>query len=106
MDYPLWLQIILVLALSLALSALAIWLSMNAIKAAIDAESRLQHKKRYNENKALNKWQKLYEEEHDCRLKDNEILIQNITNLQTENARLKGIMAKVKVADIEKAVRI
>jgi hypothetical protein len=95
-----WAVNVLTICVALMLTALAIFLSMTAIKTAIDAEARLQSKRRKKETKALNNWQKLYEEEHSLRINETANLIVELTNVQCENKRMKEIMAKVKVKDL------
>lgn len=95
-----WAVNVLTICVALMLTALAIFLAMTAIKTAIDAESRLQSKRRKKETKALNNWQKLYEDEHSLRISNNATLIQEVLKLQCENKRMKERMAKVKVKDL------
>lgn len=97
---PTWAETTLVICVALMLTALAIWLAMSAIKNAIEAESRLQHKRRRSETQALNNWKALYEEEKQKRLDTVADLTYENFNLARENERMKGLLAKVKVADI------
>ena len=97
---PTWAETVLVICLAVMMAGLASWLACKAISEAINADARIQHKKRYNDNKALSKWQKLYEEEHQLRADDNAKLIAEIVELQCENKRMKNILAKAKVADL------
>jgi hypothetical protein len=73
---------------------------MTAIKTAIDAEARLQSKRRKKETKALNNWQNLYEEEKQKRLRDVADLINENSRLLCENKRMKELLGKVKVKDL------
>ena len=98
---PTWAETVLVICLAVMMAGLASWLACKAISEAINAEARIQHKKRYNDNKALSKWQKLYEEEHQLRADDNAMLIAQLTDLQCENKRMKNILAKAKVAELK-----
>lgn len=97
---PTWAETVLVICVALMLAGLSVWVFCKAVKEAIDAEAKLEHKRRTSETKALNKWQKLYEEEHHLRADDNAQLIAQITELQCENKRMKKLLAKVKVADL------
>ena len=72
-------------------------LSEKGIQEAIEAESKLEHKRRKSETKALNNWQKLYEEEKANRLNDVADLINENTRLLCENKRMRELLAKVKV---------
>lgn len=100
MNYPLWLEIVLALALSVALMGLGAWMLFTTITKAINAASNLEQKRSNSETKALNKWQKLYEDEHQKRADDNAMLIAKITDLECENKRMKKILGKAKVADL------
>lgn len=95
-----WAVNVLTICVALMLTALAIFLSMTAIKTAIDAEARLQSKRRKKETKALNNWQKLYEDEHALRINNNATLIQEVLKLECENKRMKELLGKVKVKDL------
>lgn len=97
---PEWGETILIICVAITLTGLAIWLAMNAIKTAIDAEAALERKRRKTNTQALNGWQKLYEEEHQNRISDNATLINEVTRLQCENKRMKERMAKVMVKDL------
>ena len=95
-----WAVNVLTVCVALMLTALAIFLAMTAIKTAIDAEAKLEHKRRKANEITLNKWQELYYEECDRRIKENADLIGELTKLQCENKRMKERMAKVKVKDL------
>ena len=97
---PTWAETTLVICVALMLTALAIWLAMNAIKNAVEAESKLQHKRRRSETQALNNWKTLYEEEKQKRLADVSDLINENARLVCENKRMKELLGKVKVADL------
>lgn len=102
---PNWAETVLVLCIALMLSGLAAYLACKAITEALNAAGKLEQKRRKSETKALNNWQKLYQEEHDNRISDNSTLINKITELQTENERMKKLLAKTKLSDIERAVK-
>ena len=97
---PEWGETILIICVAVMLTALAIWLAMNAIKTAVDAEAKLEHKRRKSNTKALNNWQKLYEEEKQKRLSDVADLINENSRLMCENKRMKELLGKVKVKDL------
>ena len=104
---PTWAETTLVICVAVMLAGLAAWLSCKAIQEAIDAESKLQHKCRASEAKALNKWQRLYEEERNKRAEDNANLISEILELQSKVKELQGKidrtdkrLAKVKGKDL------
>ena len=61
---------------------------------------KLETRRSRNNTKALNKWQRLYEDEHKLRADDNAQLISEILSLQCENKRMKELLGKVKVADL------
>lgn len=97
---PTWAETTLVVCVAMMLAGLAAFLACKAITEAINAEARLQIRRRSTEAKALNNWQKLYEEEHQKRADDNAQLISEIIDLQCENKRMKELLGKVKVADL------
>ena len=97
---PTWAETILVICVAVMLAGLAALLVTKAIQEAINAEAKLEHKRRTSDTRALNKWQRLYEEERIQRADDNAMLIAQLTDLQCENKRLKQIMAKARVADL------
>lgn len=97
---PTWAETTLVICVAVMMAGLAAWIACKAISEAINAEARLQHKKSYSETKALSKWQKLYEDEHQQRADDNAKLIAEIIELQCENKRMKMIMEKVRLGDL------
>ena len=97
---PTWAETILVICVAVMLAGLAALLVTKAIQEAINAEAKLEHKRRTSDTRALNKWQRLYEEERIQRAEDNAVLIAQLTDLQCENKRMKNILAKANVADI------
>lgn len=97
---PTWAETILVICVALMLTAIGVWLMCKAVTEAVNAASRLETKRRKSDTKALNKWQKLYEEERQLRADDNAMLIAQLTDLQCENKRMKQILAKAKVSDL------
>lgn len=97
---PEWGETVLVICLSLMLATLAAWLFANSVCRMLDAESRLERKRRKSEAKALDDWQVLYEEEKQHRLEAISDLMDEIYDLRRENERMKQLLAKVKVADL------
>ena len=97
---PTWTATILVILLALMMASLAALVVVKAITEAIKAENKLQYKRRMNETAALNKWQKLYEEERQARATDNAQLISEIIELQSENKRMKNLLERTKVIDL------
>ena len=97
---PTWAETLLVICIAIMLAGLAAWLACKTIQEAIEAESKLEHKRRTSETKALNKWQRLYEDERAQRAEDNAALIAQILDLECEVKRMKNLMAKVKVKDL------
>ena len=100
MEYPIWLQVVLALSMSVSLIGLGAWMFCTSATKAINAASRLESKRANKETESLNKWQELYEEEHVKRADDNAALIAKIIDLESENKRMKKLLAKVKVADL------
>ena len=87
-------------SVAVMLMGLAIWLGANALRAVLDAEARLEKKRRRTEAKALNNWQRLYDEERKNHNADVSDLIDELDEAKKENKRLKDIMAKVKVSEL------
>lgn len=97
---PTWAETVLIICIALMLTSIGVWLMCKAVTEAVNAASRLEYKRRKSDTKALNKWQRLYEEEHQLRADDNALLIAKITDLECENKRMKQILKKVKVSDL------
>ena len=72
---PTWAETTLVICVALMLAALGVWMMCKAVTEAVNAASRLEAKRTQSDTKALNRWQKLYEEEHQKRADDNAALI-------------------------------
>ena len=100
MEYPLWLEIILTLSVSVALMGLGGWLLFSFAAKAITAAVKLEDRRAKKETDALDNWQTLYEEEHAQRIQDTADLINKVQELQCEIKRMKERMAKVKVKDL------
>ena len=98
---PTWAETVLIICIAMMLTSIGVWLMCKAVTEAVNAASRLETKRRKSDTKALNKWQRLYEEEHKLRADDNAMLIAQLTDLQCENKRMKQILKKAKVADID-----
>ena len=97
---PTWAETVLIICIALMLTSIGVWLMCKAVTEAVNTASRLEYKRRKSDTKALNKWQRLYEEEHKLRADDNAMLIAQLTDLQCENKRMKKLLGKVKVADL------
>lgn len=99
-ELPTWAETILIICVAIMLAGLAAWLVCKTIQEAIEAESKLEHKRRRSETKAINNWQSLYEEEKSKRINDVSDLIDENMKLMCENKRMKELLAKVKVKDL------
>jgi hypothetical protein len=97
---PTWAETVLIICIALMITSIGVWLMCKAVTEAVNAASRLETKRRKSDTKALNKWQKLYEEERQLRADDNAMLSAQLTALQCENKRMKQIMKKARVADL------
>lgn len=97
---PTWAETVLVLCIALMLAGLAEFIATKAITEAIEAESKLERKRRKSETKALNNWEKLYQEEKEKRLNDVSDLINENTRLLCENKRMKELLERTKVKDL------
>ena len=97
---PTWAETVLVLCIALMLAGLAAFIATKAITEAIEAEAKLERKRSKKETKALNNWQKLYEEEKQNRLNDVADLINENTRLLCENKRMKELLERTRVRDL------
>ena len=97
---PTWAETILVICVAIMLAGLAAFVFCKAVTEAIEAESKLERRRYKKETKALNNWQKLYEEEKQKRLQDvGDLAVEN-SKLFCENKRMKAILEKAKVKDL------
>ena len=97
---PTWAETVLVICVAIMLAGLAAFLAMKAITEAINAESKLERKRRESETVALNRWKRLYDDEKKQHLEEVAELIAELTDIQCENKRMKELLGKVKVADL------
>ena len=97
---PTWAATILVILLALMMASLAAYIVINSITDAIEADSKLQQKRRTSETKALNNWKRLYEEEHQAHIDEVASLINDITEMQKQLCNARELLGKVKVADL------
>lgn len=104
---PTWAETMLVICVAIMLAGLAALLVVKALQEAINAELKLEHKRRDSDVQALNKWQRLYEDERIQRAEDNANLISEILELQGKVKELQGKidrtdkrLAKVKGKDL------
>lgn len=97
---PTWAETTLVICIALMMAGLAAFVAMKAITEAINAESKLERKRRESETVALNRWKRLYDDEKKQHLEEVAELIAELTDLQCENKRMKELLGKVKVADL------
>lgn len=100
MDYPIWLQIVLALSMSMALAGLGAWLFCTSAVKAIKEANKLEGRRTRKETEALDNWKTAYEAEHQDHIEDVADLINENTRLMCENKRLKELCAKVKVKDL------
>ena len=97
---PTWAETILIICLAIMLAGLAAFITVKTIQEAIEAESKMERRRYKKETKALNNWQKLYEEEKQKRLQDvGDLAVEN-SKLFCENKRMKAILEKAKVKDL------
>ena len=99
-ELPSWAETILIICIALMLAGLAVWSSCKAIQEAIEAEAKLECKRRRKETKALNNWEALYQEERQKRLEDVGELSTQIADLLKKIERKDALLAKAKVKDI------
>ena len=97
---PTWAETILVICVAIMLAGLAAFIFCKAVTEAIEAEAKLERKRRRKETKALNNWEALYQEEKAKRLADVGELSTQITDLLKKIERKDALLAKAKVKDI------
>ena len=97
---PTWAETVLIVCVAIMLAGLAAFITVKTIQEAIEAEAKLERRRYKKETKALNNWQKLYEEEKQKRLRDVADLINENSRLLCENKRMKELLGKVKVKDL------
>ena len=104
---PTWAETVLVICIALMLTSIGVWLMCKAVSEAVNAASRLETKRRTSETKALNKWQRLYEEEKQLRLTDVADLISkldaerylNSENMKEADKQIKDLLRQLKEKD-------
>ena len=97
---PTWAETILVICVAIMLAGLAAFIFCKAVTEAIEAEAKLERKRRRKETKALNNWEALYQEEKAKRLADVGELSTQIADLLKKIERKDALLAKAKVKDI------
>ena len=104
---PTWAETVLVICIALMLTSIGVWLMCKAVTEAVNAASRLEYKRRKSDTKALNKWQRLYEEEKQLRLTDVADLISkldaerylNSENMKEADKQIKDLLRQLKEKD-------
>ena len=100
MNYPVWLEIVLAIALSISLMGLGAWMLFTTLTKALNAAARLEDKRTNKETEALNTWKNAYEAEHAEHLQDVADLSNEILTLKREIEVKNMVLSKVKVKDI------
>lgn len=90
----------LVVCLGIALASLAVWLVANTICRVQNDALRLEIIRRKKELKALNSWQKAYEDEKAIHIQDVADLSAQLTKAEKDIERMTSILSKAKVADL------
>lgn len=90
----------LVVCIGIALASLAVWLVANTICRVQNDALRLEIMRRKKEIKALNNWQKAYEDEKALHIQDVADLSAQLTKAEKDIERMTNILAKAKVADL------
>ena len=104
---PTWAETVLIICIALMLTSIGVWLMCKAVTEAVNAASRLEYKRRKSDTKALNKWQRLYEEEKQLRLTDVADLISkldaerylNSENMKEADKQIKDLLRQLKEKD-------
>lgn len=100
MEYPIWLQVVLALSMSVSLMGLGAWMFCTSAAKAINAANKLEIKRANRETEALDNWKQAYDAEHTEHLNDVADLTNEILALKREIELKNLILAKVKVADL------
>jgi hypothetical protein len=90
----------LVVCLGIALASLAVWLVAATLHRIQNDALRLEILRRKKEIKALDNWQKAYEDEKSMHIQDVADLSAQLTKAEKDIERMKNILAKAKVADL------
>ena len=98
--FPQAAETFLVVCLGIALASLAVWLVANTICRVQNDALRLEIMRRKKEIKALNNWQKAYEDEKALHIQDVADLSAQLTKAEKDIERMTNILAKAKVADL------
>ena len=100
MEYPVWLSIVLGLAMAVALAGLGGWLLFTSLTKAINAALKLESKRTNRETEALDCWKTAYDAEHEDHVNDVTELTDTIFTLKKEIEIKNRLLAKVKVKDL------
>lgn len=100
MEYPIWLQVVLALSMSVSLMGLGAWMFCTSATKAINAANKLEIKRANRETEALDNWKQAYDAEHAEHLQDVAELSAELNKLRRDIERKNALLAKVKVADL------
>lgn len=100
MEYPIWLQVVLALSMSVSLIGLGAWMFCTSAAKAINAANKLETKRANRETEALDNWKQAYDAEHAEHLQDVAELTDRIITLERDAKIKNTLLAKVKVADL------
>ena len=100
MEYPIWLQVVLALSMSVSLMGLGAWMFCTSAAKAINAANKLEIKRANRETEALDNWKQAYDAEHAEHLQDVAELTDRIITLERDAKIKNALLAKAKVADL------
>ena len=95
---PTWGETVLVIVVAIMLATLAAFLFANSVCRMLDAEAKVQAKRRDSESKALDKWKALYEDEKKHRLEAVSDLMDENLELRKHAKNLEDLLDKVPVS--------
>ena len=99
---PTWGETVLVIVVAIMLATLAAFLFANSVCRMLDAEAKVQAKRRETESKALDNWKALYEDEKKRRLEAVSDLMNENLVLKQHAKNLEDLLDKVPASVLKK----
>ena len=107
MEYPIWLQVVLALSMSVSLIGLGAWMFCTSAAKAIKAANKLEIKRANRETEALDNWKQAYDAEHTEHLQDVADLINklederylNAENMKEADRTINDLLRKIREKD-------
>lgn len=102
---PDWGETVLVIVIAVMLAALAAYLFANSVCRMLDAEAKVQAKRRKDESKALDNWKALYEDEKRYRIAVVSGLMDENWDLRKHAKNLEDLLDKVPASVLKEAMQ-